>query len=338
MMTKRRVLCIFSLVAYLLLFCTIFAPMSQREMSVLVTVKQLDGSTKHNVNLSVYCYQWGDKEGLFQVVEGTGWNTGDRIAEIPSQYYRVNTGYFNDITLHPGVPYAVIQSATKTPNEGDPVQVVEPMQSRGEQLILYAPEGYIQTTPLQNNFTIAQQGENGILLDSMYLNMPFFEHTIRQSLSSRFAANEMRIYSYSEAESFLRQLPLIALLSGLLLAGVTLWAGTCLLTKRLSSPALALLNAALAGISLVLMLPVANAIDLPASLMPPSNILDIRHYCSEFSNIFAAMNSFGNQNLQNLSNRMLILSAVIVLSFVIAVIAIVLLERKFYTRKKTPIE
>ncbi len=336
MTMKRRILCIFALVAYLLVFCTVFSPMAQREMSVLVTVRQLDGSSKHNNVVSIHSYRWGNTKGLFQVVEGTGWNSGDRIAEISSQYYVVNSGYFNDITLHPGTPYTLVLSATKTPQEGDPVQIVTQTRNTGEKLILYTPEGYYQSEPLQNNFKVLQESESGILLDSIYLDMPFFEHTIRQSLSKKYLATDMRIYSYSEAESFLRQLPLIGLLAGMLLTGLILWAGTCLLTRKHGAPLPTLLNTGIAGLILVLMLPVTNAIDLPASLMPQNSILDIGHYTREFSQIFKTMSSFGDYSLQTLCRNMLFLSAGIILALVAGSLAVLFLERKY--SKKTPIE
>ena len=334
---KRKVLCTFSLLAYLLLFCTVFSPMAQREMTVLATVKQLDGSVYHNNTLSIYTYCWGQREGLFHIVEGTGWNSGDRIAEIDPLYYTVQRTFAEYVSLHPGTKYTIVLSATKAPQVGDPVKIVETTQSPGEKLIVYTPNGATATQPLQNNFTILQQGEKGILMDSIRLEMPFFEHQIQQSLAKRFAAEGMRLYSYTEAESFLRQLPMVALLTGLLLVGFLLWAGTCGLTKKQYPPALLWINFSLTGLTLLPILLLSKTIDLPASLMPQNSFLDIGHYVGEFRNIFAAMDSAGDESLFLLCRQMLLASAGIILAATVFCSLLLFLENKWRKRYITKI-
>lgn len=334
---KRKVLCVFSLLGYLLLFCSLFAPMAQREMALLAEVKKVTANENRNTNLSYYSVQWGDEEGLFQVVEGTGWNTGDRADIISEQYYTVQKGYFSQIAghvlLHPGTAYTVIVSASRTPRVGDAVEVAELTEHRGEKLIVYTPKGSFQPRPLPNNFKILKQGEQGILMDTIGIKMPYLEHLMVQSLESRIEAEDMRVYSYTDAKNFMAQFPLIALMAGLLLSGTILWGGTCLLTKRERPSRLLWVNGGAMGLTLLLTLPLTKLINLPASLMPPDNILNISHYAREFSNIFTAMSSVGDQSLQRFCVQMAAASAAVVLIFTAISLGLLLWERKRFSQK-----
>lgn len=329
---KRKVLCVFSLLGYLLLFCSLFAPMAQREMALLVEVEPISGNSYRNVTLSCYSVQWGDQTGLFQVVEGTGWNAGDRVDVISEQYYRIEKDFFTQkashVTLHPGTDYNLIVTASRMPQAGDSVEVVKPTEHRGEKLIVCTPAGFTKTAPLPNNFTVLSESEKGLLLDTIGIKMPYLEHLMLQSVESRLEADGMRVYSYTDAKTFMAQFPLIALMLGLLLSGIVLWGGTCLLTKKERPKHLLWVNMGATGLTLLLMLPLTKWIDLPASLMPSKNILDIGHYAREFSNIFTTVESVGDQSLQQFGLWMAIASAAIVLVLAALSAAVVLFENK----------
>lgn len=334
---KRKALCIVSLFVYLLLFCTIFAPMAQREMTILVDVKNVKFNSKRNTVITGFAAAWGDKIELYQIVEGKGWNPGSRVDVVTKQYYHAVKDFYgrlNSVELHPG-EYTLILSASQMVKPGDLVQIVESAEIPGEQLIIYCPEGIASIEGLQNNFTIASQGEKGILMDTMSIRMPFFEHRTRQSLVKPITAEGMRVYSYTDAQNFLQQLPRIAWMAGLLFFGVILWAGTCLLTRKRRSWWLLLVNIGFATLTLVMILQLTNKIDLPASLMPTDSMLNIHHYVGEFSNVFTAMDSVGDYRLQELCRQMLTKSVLIVVGAVLVSFVIVLLEKKLFRIKDT---
>ena len=125
---KRAVLCIFALVVYLLLFCTVFTGLTQREMTVLAEVKQVKKNDKRNTNVPGYAGTWDDVEELYQIVEGSGWSTGSRVQRVDPMYYkRVTTlsGKTGHMILHPGTEYTLILSASRNPQEGDLVELDE---------------------------------------------------------------------------------------------------------------------------------------------------------------------------------------------------------------------
>lgn len=308
---KRRILCIFSLVLFLLLFCTCLAPAVERNMATLVDVKQVKSTnTARNTYISTTATKWGEVTELFQVVEGTGWNSGMRVDAVAQQYY---SSYFGGgIELHPGEDYTVILTASRTPRVGDLVEVVEAQESKGEQLIVYFPEGTPELPLLQNNFQVTAQGETGMLLTTIGIKMPFFEHRMKIGLD-RIQAEGMRVYSYTEALQFLRMLPLVAAVFGLFLLGLFLWGCGCRFSRE--HAAFGWGNAGLCALIFLGISPAADAIDLPASLMPENSILELDHYFREFQNIFTVLEQLGDTTLTALRTQTLLHCAGILTAF-----------------------
>ena len=348
---KRKVLCVFSLIAYLLIFCTLFAPMAEREMAVQVELKHLTGSKNYNPQLGAYCSLWWEEEGLFQVVDGKGWSVGKRAALVAPIYYSVIKDFYGtpvSITMHPGTEYYIILSASRAPHDGDLVEPVETVDSVGEKLVLYFPEGG-SVLDLQSNFTVLKTGEQGVLLDTKRTKLPFFEHRMYQSLIGRvsyggdlfvedpadakalmedISLENFRIYSLTDAQSFLEQLPLLASMIALLLTGVVLWGGTWWLSRREGKKAPIFGNIALLLLTLAAMLPITKAIDLPASFMPTYSILDVGHYVKEFQNLFTAMASYGDTALSAAFTRQLYFCGGLLLAAVVLPLALVFLESR----------
>ena len=143
-----------------------------------------------------------------------------------------------------------------------------------------------------------------------------------------------RVYSYSDAESLLRSLPLVAVYGAVLLFAVVVWAGTCYLTRIQQSRWLLWANAGCGVLTLGAVLRLGRAIDLPASLMPPESILDFSHYQKEFSNIFAAMEEVGDTSLQTLSTKCCAAALAVLLAGALLGAAILLIEGILLKRKK----
>lgn len=330
---KRKAVCIFALIAYVLLFCTLTAPVIEREMATLAEVKYVKKNAKSNTQVPQYAYHWGEVEGLFQVKEGSGWNTGSRVEEIPRQYYSVGNHFYSNISLHPE-NYTLILSASRTPKVGDRVEPVELEEKPNEKIIIYCPEGYREIVDRQDKFTVLGAGEKGIYMNTSSSEMPFFEGFAAFSLQNRLKADYYRVYSYSDAESLLRSLPLVAVYGAVLLFAVVVWAGTCYLTRIQQSRWLLWANAGCGVLTLGAVLRLGRAIDLPASLMPPESILDFSHYQKEFSNIFAAMEEVGDTSLQTLSTKCCAAALAVLLAGALLGAAILLIEGILLKRKK----
>lgn len=324
---KRKALCAFALIAYILLFCTCLAPTVEREMATLAEIKHIKGKTSRNSTLPMSAYDWGQVQGLFQVKEGEGWNTGARVAEIPRIYYSVPGGFYSKISLHPE-NYDVILSASRVPKEGDRVEPVTPQDSQNEKLIVYCPEGYEEIVDRVDKFTVLGAGEKGILFNAANLQMPYFERFTVFSLENRLKAENYRVYSYTDAENLLKALPLVAVFGSVLLFAVVVWAGTCSMTKKEQPWWLFPGNIAILGLSLLGVWLLGKAVDLPASLMPPESILDLAHYKAEYDTMFAALHEVGDRGLETLCVFCILGAVAVLLAGVAAGIAFLWAEEK----------
>lgn len=329
---KRKAICALTLVAYLLLFCTCLTPAVEREMATLAEVKHVKKNAKSNTQLPLYAYQWGQVEGIFHIKEGSGWNTGARVEEIPRVYYNVPGNFYGMISLHPD-NYDVILSASRTPKVGDRVEPVKPEDSSDEKLIIYCPEGYHQIVDREDKFTVLGYGETGILLNAANLKMPYFEQFTVFSLGNRLKAENYRAYSYTDAENLLKALPLVAVFGAVLLFVLVVWAGSCAMTKKQQPRWLLWTNAGIMGLSLLLVHFLQKAVDLPASLMPPENILDLAHYRAEYANMFAALEQVGDSGLQTLSLWCSIAAVAVLLAGIGLGIAFLWAEKKKLAQK-----
>lgn len=330
---KRKALCVFSLIAYLLIFCSCLSPVVEREMATLADIKHVKKNTMRNTTLPIYTARWGETEGLFHVKEGSDWNTGLRVQEIPRMYYSADE-YYGEVTLHPET-YDLILSASRTPRIGDRVQQVELQDSPNEKLIVYCPQGIEELVDRNDKFTVLAQSETALLLDTTSSPMPYFEHFTVFSLSKRVKAQQMRVYSYTDAESFIQALPQVAVLGGVLLFAVILWGGSCALTKKQQPAWLLWGNAGLLCLSLAVLPWLGGKIDLPASLMPPENILDLAHYRSEFGNIFSVLEQVGDQSLQDLCTQRCVGALAVLVSGIFLAAAILWTERKLLKKLRS---
>lgn len=113
-----------------------------------------------------------------------------------------------------------------------------------------------------------------------------------------------QIYSLLDLTQWMGQLPKLGLLLGGMLLTVILWAGTCGLSQHFRENRAAIfINIGLAAAVLIALPFLLNAIDLPSSLLPVNNILEIGHYRQEFSRIFGALETFsinGNATAQSI--------------------------------------
>ena len=331
---KRKAICIFALIAYVLLFCTCVAPVVEREMATLAEVKHVKKNTKHNTDIPSYAYHWADMDGLFQIKEGSGWNTGSRVEEIPKIYYNVSNHYYSNISLHPE-NYDVILSASRVPKVGDRVEEIKLQDSPNEKIIIYCPEGYQEIVDRKDKFTVLGYGEKGILMNTSSSPVPFFESFAAFSLENRLKAESFRVYSYTDAENLLKAMPQVAAYGATLLFAVVVWFGTCHMTKNEQASWLLWGNAGILGASLLGVILLGRTIDLPASLMPTESIFDLAHYKAEYETMFAALREVGDNGLQNLQIWCSIGAGLVLLLGIALGVALLFGERKLLQNKKT---
>lgn len=284
---KRSVLCIFPLVLYLLLACTMLSAKIEEEMMPQVEAKTLKykGTTLSFSPDVLFHDEQGDH--FYHAANGSGWESGLRIREfMPAQYYY---DIFEQIAFT-GTPqtYHFIMSASRQPVEGEKVHIVEQFETV-EDVHLYCYSGALpEDLWMPQHTSIIGQSSNALLVRNTRAQLPFFQHTAKTL--SIAASQADHAYSLTEISSFIQSLPLVTLIGICLLAGFLLlflfW------IRRSTSPAKLtyIIGAAFFLISAAILL---SRIDLPASLLPAENIFDLAHYISIFGLILHALEQCG---------------------------------------------
>lgn len=298
---KRNVLCLFSLILILLLFFTLVSPKAEEEMQTLVDAREAKGtnySGKQNLKIGkIAITWWGSDRAFYNIVEGKGWESGMRIAEIPSTYYDV---YQSRVEMGSGTDYLYIYSASREPVPGDSVQLVEKTRKGEATYLLWCPGTIENLDRLPYSMNVLQQSENAALVSARQATFPYFEHRVWYSLRN-LLGEDMRSYCLSDIQQFLEALPWIAGVATVLLCSLFLWGASWIMAGKMGRRKGVLCLNVLLIIGLLGTLPwLLGKFDLPASMMPREYILDIPHYVQTFERIFSALEAMGDHAVEDI--------------------------------------
>ncbi len=297
-MTRRRVVCSLILTLYLLTAATALSRWIEREMITQILERE--------VRYDHYSNQWVEMplssmftanrtDYLFELVEGVGWEQGERIQIISPSSYNIDPIY-SHVLLFCERDYRVVRSASRFPRVGEKAETIKPGRFRDDRyLAVY--DGRIPEPSdrpfgqLISSMESVAQSEHAMLITVRQGLDPFFQHYAKGTSIITDAAN--RIFSLTDVESFLEQLPLLAALAALVIAPVELWVWSCCLLRRERWGAVAV-NAVLAAAAGVLIFRLLGRIDLPSSLMPTENIFELDYYAQELRTVADVLRALGN--------------------------------------------
>lgn len=215
---KRRVLCIFVLILWGLVFCTMLSVRIEQLMIPEVVLTQADESepSPHIALDSLFFDDTGMH--LYRPREGTGWETGTRIYEEEINNYSVGE---NQLDLKFFGSY--VRYASKPLRSGDEISIKSDLENRDDTWLAIFPEGVPQ---LSGALTPTAEAENALLFNVTDTPQPFMADRAKSTiLPVTELANENAgsFYSLSDVKSFLSQLPLLAALLALSLFVLILW-------------------------------------------------------------------------------------------------------------------
>lgn len=292
-MMKRRVLCIFSLVAYLTAACMLLNGVVEKQMTIPVTVFTAKASTKTGQNIEIgvsRCFDGGnpydlDSFYLSEVREGTGWQSGLRCYTVEDALMDPGRQCFSFFSTR---DYDIITGAGRDPLDGDLAQIIKPETITDTLLYTYSTNyGLPDLTTIPSYMELLASHSHAVLVQTTKGTLPLLPNVSR-NLCDGFAVSD-RVFSLTEAEQFLQQMPAVAVVCCVFLVGILFWALGCLISRQ-RFPWLCLLGAAGALLAMCFAL---QAIDLPASMLPNTNIFDIAHYREEFTLIFDSLRELG---------------------------------------------
>ena len=313
---KRRVLCIFVLILWGLVFCTMLSVRIEQLMIPEVVLTQADESepSPHIALDSLFFDDTGMH--LYRPREGTGWETGTRIYEEEINNYSVGE---NQLDLKFFGSY--VRYASKPLRSGDEISIKSDLKNRDDTWLAIFPEGIPQ---LSGALTPTAEAENALLFNVTDTPQPFMADRAKSTiLPVTELANENAgsFYSLSDVKSFLSQLPLLAALLSLSLFVLILWVYSFVLSRKAKE------NRAKLAVPFILL-----HIALPSSLLPQYRITDAAYYMREFGEIFSALNILAKSSrestelLQN-AGKMQAMTLVIVGFSIFLGVIFILIER-----------
>lgn len=301
---KKNVLYVFSLVLYVLVACTLLSQKIEKEMTTLAEVREVDFSKLGGQSLQ---FSWTvlfddghkDTDGgevvwnlyLYEVVDGTGWESGLRLQEVPRSNWTLT---LPDGTIRMSVDrdYRLVKSASRRPRSGELTEIIEIKKGNDRYLAIYN-NGVQEEHLLPYQAEIAARSSNALLLNMTNVSTPFLEHRAKSmSIPTDLAA---RIFSLTDVAQFLENIPLVVLLAVVLAAPVFIWLYSSVLVRDPSqNGGFLLANIGIVAGLLCFAVWIMNRIDLPASMLPVSNIFEFDYYSSELSMIFDTLHELGD--------------------------------------------
>lgn len=288
---KRRVLCVFLLILYLLVVCTMLSAKIAEEMSTLVKVEKRTSSRQTGRSMTINIRAvYTDPEGdhLYEVRDGEGWNTGLRTYDVSGFGINMVDGV---ATLYGPRDYVFVRAASRQPRDGELAIVVEEFETGKDTYLYYYKHGIPEEWDLPPYLKVIAQSENSLLTENTEGTFPFLPHLAKTWTITTDMAD--RVFSLSEVCQFLRELPKATLAFTLLGMGLLLLLISFLL---LDDRKLLYGNIATIGTMTGLFGLVLSKIDLPASLLPSSNILDLEYYKNEMILIVEELECMAEQS------------------------------------------
>ncbi len=276
---KKRVICFFSLILYLLLACLLLSVKIESEMMPQVIINERKNrGNGFGFNQSVLI---SDEDGrhLYEVVNGSGWDSGNIAQKLPASSWYIDDNGTVQFTGD-GLMYRFVYSASRPLQEGENVTIIEETEKQPDDyLYLYdggVPEEYV----LPKTAEILAQTENALLLHIEEGQSPFLEQTALSLTDSTKTAT--RAFSLTDATRFVKTFPVLVALGFLIIAGIVFWGMACLFGLFFENHKIWVWrNITFAGVSIIILAILLIFVELPASMMPAHSIFDWQHYRDE---------------------------------------------------------
>ena len=341
---KRKVLCVLSLVAWVLVVCTFLSSKIEEQMTAQVVT--VDRAPLGNI-LPMESLFYNEKGyHLFEMVEGTGWESGLRARELGDQSYSIIDNEGNDgdesddtqqVSASPSYNARLIQFSSRPLQENELVEEVNGKETADDTYLAIFPEAIQGLNSLPNSFKLESRTDTALLLSVAEAAKPFMEPRVRSQLYQvdelrpyihPMMAAEMRVYSLSDVEQFMGNVPRLVLLLVMLLFPVGLWAASLIVSRRGKGRGIVLFNVAMTAVDAALVPKALSHIDLPSSLLPTDMIFDIKHYISEFRQVFDTLKTLeGNQlaqsTLQAAKNAQHMVAVILFIGILSAILVII---------------
>lgn len=284
---RKKALCFFTFVLYVLAACTVLSHWIEETMMTRVELGPVNTKAAHTFVLRELPERalFRDERGLhlYEVYDGTGWESGKRIREVTGWTTKGDGIVY--VTGYPDTAY--VFSATRQPRAGEKVSLLE-SQERGDDTYLLIFGGELpKDAQLPLEAVGFEAKGNAALMEMRSFPVPFMEQ--RAKTASELTGFAERIFSLGDTEQLLNQLPRIAGGAAVLLAGLVFLIAVWRMPK---AGLLRCVNGALAALCLCLLPGTLSKILLPGSLLPEENVFALSHYRTALDTVFNGLAAF----------------------------------------------
>lgn len=283
---KKKALCIFILVFWLVGACTFLSIKVEEQMIPLVTKTVPYDAMTSSPKLPLDCLQMDEYGGrLYTLYEGAGWEASMRAREAYDSFELKE----DCIVLANGWG-DYIQYTSKPLQSGQLVNVVRPSSDEEGRWLAVFPEGRPEKLELPDGVEVEEENDHVVQLKVKKDPQPFME---AQAKSAIPALSSAKVYSFADMEKLLDNFTGFGLLLMVLSATVTLWAFSCFLSKDARRNRWYLTVNLAIGLALLACVPlILSTISLPSSLLPQRQITDLGYFASEMDQFFGGLKSF----------------------------------------------
>lgn len=289
---KKKALCIFMLIFWMVAAATLLSIKVEEQMVPQVTIVSPQDNRGSRSALPADCLQM-DEDGfphLFSTYEGTGWEAGTRVREESGSYMLTEKGLELDSGWGDYVQYA-----SKPLRSGEIVEVVRGGKKEADYWLAVFPDGIPeQMGELPSGMDVAEQSGDAMLISVEKADLPYMTGRVKSLIPEAAGAE---VYSFAEMEKFLDALTAVGLVLGILTAAVTLWVCCCFMAKEpRKNLAGMIINITLGLLLLVGLFFTLRTMELPSSMLPREQITDFGYFYHEYHQFFSALKSFTSPN------------------------------------------
>ena len=330
---KRRILCVICLLLYILAACTILSLKIEPEMLIQVDVQEIKGANTQKAYIELPMTVLFNR-GLYEIVEGTGWDSGPRVQLISYTEYTIDDEN-EKVLLDTGVDRLLITSASREPVNGELVEVLpEKQDKKSDQFLFVYPNRIPHDITISGKLEVIEKSRTAILAVKEKTDVTFLEHQ-QKGQFAKMAGEEWRIFSMDDSRAFWQQVPFVVQIMLFIIGVLLLWIVSFVVSTRTARPGWLFAYAGILSVLSLLGIQYnLNRIDFPSSMLPDANILHLKHYIYEQKLISQALEtiSTGASEIINFKasmisecNRLLWigLSVIIVVIVPLAIILIV---------------
>ncbi len=307
---KRKRLCILVLVLCGLVHCTMLSVKIEALMTLkVVSVKSTDppGFGMDSKLPVTVLYEDAEGQCIYDIVSGTGWEYGLQAKKSEGGFYIEDDQVF---ISSPNAKNQYVEFASGPLEDGIMIELVT------------------QKTIEQDHFMVVDEETGQVQLISSRGKIYFIETQVRHELS---IPETNRIYCLRDLQTFMKMIPLVAVLAVFMLVSIVLCIHSWRLSKKDRKGRLVMMNIGIVAVETVAFGCILLKMDLPSSLMPAKNIFNISHYIQEFSaanRALAKLTDAAAFETLSVFRQNMIAAGVILFVGVVLCIAAVVVERR----------